>query len=184
MICIFEPSGWSKEDFHAVAFIQPLYIPVDYLFFNIGFDFAEALDRAQLWWKYDPSTIADTMAEVLHITCKKVDPWFFQMQTPRDYVAYVERSPYHGINEQQWIVYSWILAGDTAHAMQSYQEIETFFAHMEEPIYDWVYERFAECMAMKELFVRSPDEARERLLQYRQQTLTGLRLAEYAVALT
>ncbi len=160
--------------FYLYVFIQPLYVPRD----SVALSFGERLGQS---WKYQADAEAELIENLLERISNEGLPMLRGIETPAqvaETVDQVVRTNPDDVHVLRARAYSFVLAGEHENAMNIFDRLQT---KLNEPDDDrsWVRELLQETQTFRQLLVRSPAAAREKLHEWERYTLTNLRLNKF-----
>jgi hypothetical protein len=164
--------------FYVWVFVQPLYIPHDSVYFNFG-------DRLSPGWSVSKKSEPEVMTEVLDAILADGLPFLDRFHTPEDIVDRIDEFGDAYPTNTHFIeahAYSLILVGKY---YQAEEELRLLHARCEPNPrnVEWVYDQMHRGDRVLAKLKRSPEEAKQLLLEWRTQTLRAIRLDKYAVPL-
>ncbi len=169
----FEPSAWDRSSFYLWAFIQPLYVPSDHVYYLFGKRLGSGLGL-----RFEEEKRQESMTDLLTCIQQEGIPYLQQIQTPSD-VAWKAKEVHPNPADPyvvEAVAYSLILIGQYS---QADKEMTHLLAYWEqEAEHDWHYQQMGRVYRVRGALRRAPQEAVHLLEQWRDLTLKNLRLAE------
>lgn len=179
----FDTSAFEPAAFYVWVFVQPLYVPHDYIFFSFGRRFEEA-GAGELRWTLTSANLNTVEEDVLHCIETQGVPLLNLLKDPKDLAKASAREPGSAgelfdcdpddPNVTEARAYSWILAGNFDKARIDLASLVSDAALR--PEQDWEFairDRAREVLAV---LVRSPEEAKLLLTRWAIDTAKKLRL--------
>jgi hypothetical protein len=177
-----QPSAFNAANFEVEAFVMPLYVPSDHIRFQFGGQLGALSGHQPRWWTISKENEASVMQEVLDLTRTEALPFLNRFSTPRDLAEYIVRdgdpdSRRTDPNLAEVEAYSWILAGEHQWALEAFQRLANIASNYKGPSL-WVQEVAQRGERVKHLLTTAPSEALRQLAEWREYTLTALKLHE------
>jgi hypothetical protein len=124
----FEDSAFEANAFNIYVFVQPLYSPFNYLWFNFGQRLNQfAKGGVDHWWTISPENEQQIMGVVTDLMCGPALKFLNRVTNPGDLVTEFQRrikeTP-NDFNVIEAIAYSRILSGDYRNAYNSLEELK------------------------------------------------------------
>jgi len=172
----FEGSDFDRTAFTVYAFVQPLYVPKDHIYFSYGDRLGCLGGGAERWWNMEASTEPTVMAEVLQLIREEGLPHLEQLKTPADLAAWTQRQS-HAAGDPNYLEalgYSLALEGRIPEALEALDRVSRL-----PPPYgpdSWEHAVRRRVAEMRELLARDPEQARRVLDEWTAATATALRL--------
>jgi hypothetical protein len=164
----FATSG-DKAVFFLEAFIQPLYVPAEHFYFNLGVRLKTADGRER--WRIGQEDMPEDVITAIH---KKGLPFIGPIDTPQKLADWVERM---GEMDDYCFVearaYSLVAAGDFKRAVRPLERIIEILDSTEIP---WAPPRVKLAREMLHLCKVAPQRATNVLDTWRETTITRLKL--------
>jgi len=176
----FQPSYMDPAAFTVEVFAQPLYVPSDCIWYTFGSRLSVLKFRRDIWWRLESSepTIAERVfGEVLSCIYEVGLPFIEQLSTPEDFVrrgarkSGVPNDPY----VRETVAYSRVLVGDYDRAKHDLGQLHRELLQKAHD-YPWMGEMAERVDRVMSLLAQSPEAATEQLHEWRNWTLTKLRL--------
>lgn len=168
---IFDSSGFSRETFNPDVFVQPLYVPNDYITMTLG-------RRLLGVWKFraDDETLATKLLASMR---KEGFPLLDELGSPEKIASNAERlkSPENHYVRQA-AAYSLALIGEDRQAIKRLDELLVMLREMGAGIQKWALKVHNEVANFRETLVSRPSEARKQLADWTEQTRQKLGLPE------
>jgi hypothetical protein len=170
----FDSSAFNADAFQVEAFVQPLYVPSDHIFFLFG---KRLNGRCGQGWTMDRQDEGGIMADVLASIKEQGLPFLAPLQTPRDLarnfplVGGRAKSP----NAAEAVAYSFILAHEHSEAHLALHRLRAILTAADLTI-PWLAEMLKRSELVRERLERDPEQAIELLEEWNEQTRGHLRL--------
>ena len=167
---VFDSSGFSAKTFNPDAFVQPLYIPHDYITMTLG-------KRLLGVWEFQSGgdqALADRLLQSMRMEGL---PLLQALGTPEKIAHDAEKlfSPKnHYVRQAR--AYSLVLIGQDREAIQRLDELLAMLKEMSVGIQKWALKVHAEVASFRETLLRDAEEARGLLAQWTEQTRQKLGL--------
>jgi len=176
----FQTSYLDKEAFTVWVFAQPLYVPCDHFVLNIGGRLGWFQRGEEIWWRWRPNDAElekQVMQEVYWYIQKHGLPFLERVRTPNDIIWWIDKKSTNprDVYYQETKAYSYVLVGDYRRALQILSRLYTELRH-DEPNYPWMGEMAERVSLIQSLLEQSPEAAIQQLHEWRNWTLTKLRL--------
>lgn len=173
-----ESSAFSASNFALHVFVMPLYIPREYVVYRFGGRLGALSGNAPRDWTISSENEAEVMRDIFELTRKEALPFLNRFNTPRDVAEYIERNVHPDSRRQdpnlaETEAYSWILAGEHQRALQAFDRLERIVSEGGPP---WVQEVSQRAERVTHLLNTAPAEALRLLAEWREYTLTALKL--------
>jgi hypothetical protein len=170
----FERSSFNANAFQIVVFVQPLYVPADYITFVFR---KYPHGRWGARWTLDRQDEGATMTDVLASIKAEGLPFLSRVQTPRDQArnAPLVAGDANGLPAVQTMAYSFVLAREYSEATVTIDRLQAMLraADLTDP---WVNEMLTRSEQVRERLERDPEEAIALLEEWIEQTRSALRL--------
>jgi hypothetical protein len=110
----FESSGYDKQAFNLYVFVQPLYVPSDHTWFNIGTRLSHLNRGKDQWWTINKVNEKSVMNNILMLIKKDGLSFLDKYKTPVDIARKTPKSIISSgsFPVMEAIAYSFIFAGD------------------------------------------------------------------------
>lgn len=170
----FDTSAYDRRRFDIEVFVQPLYIPVDFIFYTFG----ERLPYPSDGWCLSEGEEASVMAQVLASIKGRGLQFIGYIQTPRDLAhkrALVNSSP-NDPHVVRAVAYSHALAHEYPEAVQALDRLDAIMSEDNPLRQPWDDELQEQGRLMRKLLLQSPEEAVDLLERWTEQTRAALRL--------
>jgi hypothetical protein len=176
-----ESSAFEAGAFYLWAFVQPLYVTHDYIFFTFGQRLA---DFGRTRWVANSENLGTVEDEVLRVIEKAGLPLVDMLDTPEKLARAAAKEPSSGGELWEWDkydpnvtedrAYSWILADqlDKARADLGFLLSESEY----KPEEDWEFQIQKRAAQVRAALNRSPLEARALLMGWANDTAKKLQL--------
>jgi hypothetical protein len=122
----FGSSAYTKDLFYPSVFVQPLYLPVDYIFLTFG-DRLRAGDH-QEGWEFTPEIANEVREDVLNSIRQQALPFLDTIKEPIDLALACETYPQPSATRFSWptddinvmesAAYSWLVAGNARKCLE------------------------------------------------------------------
>lgn len=167
----FDSSGFSPRVFYPNAFVQPLYVPLDFITMTLGKPFLGH-------WEFQPGNqaLADRLLQSIKTEGM---PLLQALGTPEKIAHHAEKmksTENHYV--RQATAYSMVLVGEEREAIKRLDELLVMLEKMASGIQKWALDVHREVAHFRGIVLRDPDEARTLLLQWGEETRTKLKLPE------
>ena len=170
----FESSAFDADAFYLWVFVQPLYVPVDFIYFDFGTRLSGHRGQG---WTMNRQDEGATMADVLAGMKDQGLPFLARVQTPRDLahkaplVGGRERSP----NSVEAVAYSHLLAQECSEAREAIDRLQAML-RAGDAADPWGAQMLERSELVRDRLERDPRHAVELLEEWNEQTRTNLRL--------
>jgi len=164
-----DDSGFDPKKFTVWAFFLPLYVPRQYLSFNMGFRLKDVrgCDR---WWKIDDPRLGE---ELLACIQQQGLPFLEAVKQPCDVVTAIQRL---GIDSNVYnleaMAYSLVMIDDVVAAQQALERLTKLL----DTSVPWQAEMKTRAMELARKLDIDPQEARRQLAEWEQATVKNLGL--------
>ncbi|RMG20440.1 MAG: hypothetical protein D6732_28670 [Methanobacteriota archaeon] len=180
---LFESSQFDPNNFTIEVFVQPLYIPQDFISFNIGSRLGSMADDGHDWWDYTPKNEVLIMNEILSLIKKYGVPFLQRIQTPLDLVEEIKREfPENDYPDSYYIeiiAFSLILSEKFEAALQELNRLIYILKEFPE-LEEWQFERMKRAERLRDMLKENKkDEVIQLLKEWTVYTAKNLRLEEY-----
>lgn len=133
-IC-FNSSSFSANQFEPVAFIQPLYIPLDFIALAFSINLKTAAKKQ--WWEYDEMRI-DHLGKELAGEINLVDKMFLsKINNAADFYQYYKRDKKITVRHFQAVAYSCAYS-KLKNAREELEDLLTYIRKREDVKIEWV----------------------------------------------
>lgn len=176
----FQPSWMDRSAFTVEVFAQPLYVPMDCIWYTFGSRLSVLKFRRDIWWRLEntePENVERVFGEVLSSIREVGLPFIEQLSTPEDFVqrgakkSGVPDDPY----VREAVAYSRILVGDYKKTKHDLERLHRELLQ-DKHNYPWMGEMVERVSLIQSLLEQSPEAAVGQLHEWRNWTLTKLRL--------
>lgn len=178
----FQPSAFDRKSFNVQTFVQPLYIPKEYIVFNIGFRLGKLTRKGEEWWEITPENEAEVMTDVLHLMKVEGLPFLNRLETPEDIATELQKdSPNESrlIIDSQTIAYSLILAGKYAEGLKELNRF-IFLLSEEDELREWEKVLLERAILLRDTLKNHGEKTAIALLEeWRAYTIGKLRLEKF-----
>ena len=179
----FESSQFDPKRFTIYVFTQPLYIPQDFISFNIGSRLAMMAGLGDRWWKYSPEEETFIMNEILSLMQQYGVPFLQRIQTPLDLIEEIQRrfpkKDYPDSYYIEIIAFSFIFSGKFKEALQELNRLIYILKEFPE-LEEWQLERMKRAEKLRDMLKRNQKEdALQLLKEWTVFTAKNLRLEEF-----
>ena len=179
----FESSQFDPNNFTIEVFVQPLYIPQDFISFNIGSRLAMVAGLGDRWWKYSPEEETFIMNEILSLMQQYGVPFLQRIQTPMDLVEEIKREfpkeDYPDSYYNEIIAFSFILSEKFKDALQELNRLIYILKEFPE-LEEWQLDRMKRAETLRDMLKKNKkQEAIQLLKEWTVYTARNLRLDEY-----
>lgn len=176
----FQTSYLDREAFTVWVFAQPLYVPCDHFVLNIGGRLGWFQHDRDIWWRWRPEDNEQekqVMQEIYWYMQKYGLPFLDKVRTPSEVIWWIDKKSGNpkDVHYQEIKAYSYILIGDYRLARRILPRLYTEL-RQDEPNYPWMGEIAERVNRMMSLLEQSSEAAVQQLYEWRQFTLTQLRL--------
>lgn len=166
---IFDSSGFSAEAVHPSVFVQPLWVPATHFTMTLG-------ERLRGSWKFSPpgdGPLASNLLESIH---NDGLPFLQSLGTPEKIAHLAEKlkSPKNHYVRQS-AAYALVLIGENEAALRSLDKLLMMLKEMGEA-QKWALGVHAEVSSLRDTCSVSPDDARQLLAHWTEQTRQNLGL--------
>jgi hypothetical protein len=167
---VFGSSGFSAETFNPDVFVQPLYVPHDYITMTLG-------RRLLGVWKFQADDQA-LPSRLLASMRKEGFPLLEEFGSPeriaKDQGTLLSRNHY----ARQAAAYSLVLIGEDQQAIRRLDELLDMLRETGAGIQKWALKVHDEVASFRETLASNPAEARRLLAEWTEQTRQKLGLPE------
>lgn len=165
---IYLDQSEAPMQFYAQVFLQPLFVPVDHVGFNIGWRLGEGSR-----WKADDTS----SRELITVVKRDALPFLGRIRSPQDVAeaaAWLEKplDPY----VQQAIAYAYVRSGESSRALAALNRLVGLL----EPSIEWKATMRREAEALKLLVAADSRKAQAHLASLEQEAIRRLGLERYA----
>lgn len=174
-----DSSAFTKTDFTIWAFILPLFVPTDILYFDFGARLGR-VGGGNKWWEYSSENEVSIFKDILsHIQIEAL-PFFDEVVTPWDFwQKYKEKiKPDSGDYQREACAYALVLAGEHEMAAALLEESIAVLeiATKEDPSIPWIGWILERVRKIDRLLTEDPQKAVAQLDEWTQETLKNLGL--------
>jgi len=162
------PSAFDPARFSVMAFIVPLFMPTNTIYFNVG---KEVQNKRGIWDANDPRL----MAELACAISEQALPFLEQISTPQGIAQTAAAIQKQGDPVvQEAIARAYVLAGDAERAVRELGRLESMIQD------DQQYEPLLiDTRRLKTTVISNPKAATMELLECEDVTATALGIAEF-----
>jgi hypothetical protein len=161
-----ESSGWEPRNFYVWVFFQPLCLPMEHVFFNLGW----RLGGGTHTWNCDTPVGLAALAEAIR---REATPFLDRVQTPRDAALTAKMQGPADAITQLSIAFTFARGGDYVQAIRELDR-PVAVGHPQP-----VAVQNAEAKLLRELLTTDPEAAQRQLLAWEAQTVQALRLERF-----
>ncbi|SRR6266496_3929889 len=167
----FEDSRFDSANFYVRAFVLPLYVPCDYLYFLCSIDIRA---QTRIWNLREPSIVEDLTKTML----EQGIAFLRQFNSPLELaakIADVTKAP-ENLHVMETIAYSLAVSGKWIEASDA---LARFLLRMERVVEEYNESTLAmkqRAELLQRLIVDNPEQALAQLNSWREQTLVKLKL--------
>jgi hypothetical protein len=166
--CVAFERSSDPRGFYTWAFIQPLAIPSERRYFNLGFRLARGKR-----WNADSPAIIEAVAAAIR---QEAVPFLEDVKTPRDAALTAKRlGPVVTGISQRAIAYCFAVGGDTRQAIR---ELDRYLEATREDPNRWFQRERAEALELRHRLLTSPRDAQQLLEIWERMTIEALGLSE------
>jgi hypothetical protein len=170
-------SSAFDNSFALEAFVQPLYVPCDHVYFNFGNRLGRLKDNRERWWLIDEQNEASSMEEILGLIKDVGLPFIDTWKTPDDFVrrAFAHCGDPRNPHRLQTQFYSAILVDDVAAGRSSFQKLKTHIEGSSDRR-PWLLQLLKESTELYDAWQSDPQKAKDMLNRWTEETKAALRL--------
>ncbi len=123
-----DSSGFSGVRFVVEAFVMPLYVPSDHIYYTFGGRLGALSGHQERWWTISDENESEVMREVLDLIRKEALPFLNRLSNPRELAEHIHRDV-HPDNRRtdphlaESEAYSWIVAGEPGQARAAFDRL-------------------------------------------------------------
>jgi hypothetical protein len=168
------PSGFDKSTFYVECFIQPLYVPKEYIVLSVG----KRLGGGG--WDYRPDTESELINRLLVVIAQEGVPFLRSAESPLQYAELASQTS--GPNNPHVLqakAYALVLADRPAEALEVLARLRESINNSTDTR-DWLQDILRQANEFEELLIQSPEKAKEQLHKWEAYTLNNLRLRKFA----
>jgi len=166
---LFDSSAFSKEAFYIHIFVQPLYVPAEYLVLTFG-------ERVPGVWEHKASNVDILAPRVLKAIQDQARPFHERFSTAESFYRNAERTfPTENIHLQQALVLTAIYLGRKRDAQRHFDALRLLI-EKSDPKIPWPRAVLAETETFVSEATADPNAAHRHLREVRLSTLKNLRL--------
>jgi hypothetical protein len=178
-IC-FESSGYGKNHFNIYVFVQPTFIPRDYLWFNFGDRLHHMVKGNDYWWTINDQNEKEVMESIVGLLHQAKSTYLDNFYEPRDLVKRLPkmRRRDKSIEGQRTIAFTHILEGERKQALFKLDRLSKELGnyYLENPQIKWVNDINLEVGEIRTRLLDSNELAIALLNQWRRETMMSIDL--------
>jgi hypothetical protein len=169
----FESSAFSGSTFHVQAFVLPLYVPTEHLYFTFG----DRLGRGGVSWDVEKQPEPAAMAEVLQLIEREGLPLLNGAKEPMDLFAVCQslKLPLDDPRIAEALTYARVLGGQHAEALLELDDLLPRTAELEARA-PWAREIRLREQVVADALRRAPAEALAHLKSWRAESCARLKI--------
>lgn len=165
-IC-FNKSGLSKSQFELRYFVQPLYVPLNFV--NLSFGGFIRTPNNRQWWEYD-NEILEQLSNTMSSLVNQVDSTFLsQVRNAEKFYEFYKDERKNSIRHFEAVAYS-AAYSEQKTANEMLLDFLSFLGKKEEKNFDWVKEIYTNTEKLLE------GNRKDILNKWEMQTRTALKL--------
>lgn len=176
----FESSAFSQNSFTIDVFVQPLFIPATYLYFNFGDRIGLIFKNRDYWWEYDENNEVQIMDEIHTAITTFGIPYLKKRNFLKGFITtYKNFKPTENPHTIEGIAYSYILVEDYGKAQKHLSSLGKRLINDAEYYQNasWIVEMQKRVILMlSHLENKNYQNAKDQLSQWRDFTLSSLGL--------
>jgi len=162
-----DDSGFDPTRFAVWAFVLPLYIPTQHLYFNFGHRLRDE-SGCEKWWNIQEPNLAGNLLDSIQ---REGPPFLDQVQRPSQMVTLVERLTGNtNPHSLEAIAYSLAMADEYS---ASQEALERLMKTLDRNI-PWHSEMFDRAAELAQQLLGDPQRAKQQLFEWEQTTVKNL----------
>ena len=176
----FESSAFSKNRFTIEVFIQPLYMPVDYLFFNFGNRLGTLSKESDFWWEYDETKENEMTSDILSMIKKFGEKFLDKGRSLQSFVNEFDKPDIlRNPNNKEAVGNAYILLEEYRRPKVLMNGLHHSLVEQinKNPEIDWLTHMDNRVLTLLDLLNKGEfRKAKQQLLDWREYTLSKLKL--------
>jgi hypothetical protein len=171
---VFDSSGFSADVFNPTVFVQPLYVPQDYITLTLG-------QRLLGNWEFSPEVEEEALASrLLRSMTTEGMPLLDLLATPEKIAKEAEKlnGAINSHSVRRVVAYSLVWIGEDNEALQRLDKLLLMLEEMGKGVQKWALHLHEEVSQLREALLRNPNEARTLLAMWTEQTRQKLKLPQ------
>ena len=170
----FEPSGYDQERLVCTWFVQPLFVPCEYAFFNVG-------KRFSGWWVFTPTNEKVIANKIKNDITFIALPALKKLYNVRKVLNFLLKSKENPDERGDVTEYCAIWVGDKKTSKKYYNEFVDYIMYLEKRIGSvspQLLKEKEEAKCLLDLSTKNSTETRKILIKHIKYTIRNLRLPE------